>query len=101
MVMQLPFNLGDRHESLDNEIDRVLTEMNSATPGTQEYTNLMTHLERLNNVKQKNKLPRVSRDTWVQAGVSLFLGLAMLNFERTGVLTSKMKDYVPGFKNKS
>lgn len=99
--MQLPFNLGDRHEELDEEIARVLSEMNSVTPGTQEYANLITHLERLNNVKQKNKLPRVTRDTWVQAGVQMFLGLAMLNFERTGVLTSKMKDYVPGFKNKS
>jgi hypothetical protein len=74
---------------LDVQIERILDEMSSIDVSDEEYPQLITRLEQLYKLKDKQRPSRVSRDTlWTVAG-NLFGILLIVAFERTHVMTSK------------
>lgn len=74
---------------IDGLIDAVLDEMHKKGVLSDEYPNLMTFLERLHEIKAKQRRDVVSRDT-----LALILGnltgiLLIVAYEQKHVLTSK------------
>jgi len=71
------------------EQTRVLDEMASLDPRTDEYKDLLSVTERLNKVKPKKAEP-VSRDVIVTGLFNLGLGIGVMLFETKNVWTSKI-----------
>jgi len=76
----------DTKWTLQNEIDRVLEILKSASPSSKEYKQAAENLVLLMETKEKSK---VSVDTMVLAATNILGILLVLNFERLGVITSK------------
>lgn len=71
------------------EQTRVLDEMASLDPRSDEYKDLLSVTERLNKVKPKKADP-VSRDVIVTGLFNLGLGIGVMLFETKNVWTSKI-----------
>jgi len=84
-----PFRKEEDH-SLDAPIDAVLNEIQLYAPDTEEFANILGHLERLYRLKgENNPKDRLSRDT-----VAIVLGnlagiLVVVAYEQRHVMTSK------------
>ena len=87
--MRLPFR-NEEDPALDGQIDSVLESMAKEGVDSEKYPKLMSYLERLNKLKQQNKLPPVSRDTLVIVGGNFLLGLLVVMYERKDIWTSKV-----------
>jgi len=72
------------------EQTRVLDEMASLDPRSDEYKDLLSVTERLNKVKPKKADP-VSRDVIVTGLFNLGLGIGVMLFETKNVWTSKIQ----------
>lgn len=75
--------------SLDKLITRVTTEMQKKGPLHDDYPALLADLERLNEVKMKQKRPKFSWDTVILAGGNLLVVVAIAVYERSHVPSSK------------
>lgn len=79
----------EKKNPVDEQIDAVLSSMNGEGVDSDKYPKLMSYLERLNKLKQQDKLPRVSRDTIALIAGNL-LGIVMIvMYEQKHVMTSK------------
>lgn len=79
----------DKNPLLDAQIENVLTAMKDAGLLSEEYPKLMTNLERLYEIKVRERRDPVSRDT-----VALIMGnltgiLLIVAYEQRHVMTSK------------
>ena len=74
---------------LDEQIDAVLKSMTMATPESEEYDTLLKHLERLNELKTKQRRAPVSMDTLANVGGTLLGILMIVVYEQKHVWTSK------------
>lgn len=83
------FLTNEQTSPVDAEIDAVLGAMQKVGVDHEKYPQLMTHLERLYEVKAKSRAPRISRDVWVTAGANLLGILIIVAYEQKHVLTSK------------
>lgn len=83
------FFTNEQTTPVDGEIDAVLREMRNVGVNDEKYPSLMTHLERLNEIKAKHRRPSTSRDAWVTAGANLIGILIIVAYEQKHVLTSK------------
>jgi len=80
---------GPRPHYLDSLISRTTAELASIEPGTEEYSNTLSYLERLVKLKAEDKPERISRNT-----VAVVLGnlagiLLIVAYEQKHVMTSK------------
>lgn len=73
----------------DALIDAVLEEMHTVGVDAPEYQNLLTYLERLHEVKAKERRAPVSRDTMLLVGGNLMGILLIVAYEQKHVMTSK------------
>jgi hypothetical protein len=80
--------------AIQGQIDAVIEEMKQYGPTSPEYPTLMKHLEGLNDLMNAQRSKPISRDTMLIVGGNLLLGLLMLNYEKTGVITSKVQALV-------
>ena len=82
---------------LDHEVERALKELNGQKPGTDEYSNILAHLEKLH--KMQETPDRVSYDTMVATAANL-VGIALIiRHEHVNVITSKAMSFVPKLKS--
>lgn len=72
---------------IDPLIDAVRDEMHKVGVNSEEYPRLLTNLERLNEIKVKNRQDPVSRDTMAVVGGNLLLVLLMMAFESKHVMS--------------
>lgn len=76
-------------QPINDEQKRVLIEMASLDPRTDEYKDLLSVTERLNKVKPKTAEP-MSRDVIGTGLFNLALGVGVMLFETSHVWTSKI-----------
>lgn len=80
----------EKAAKVDPLIDAVLDEMNGAPgPNSSEYPQMMTYLERLYMLKDKEKPEAVSRDTIALIAGNLLGILIIVAYEKNNVMTSK------------
>ena len=79
---------------LDEPIAKVLTSMNTFSPEDPEYSALMTHLERLNEMKAQERRTRVSPDTIAIVAGNLLGILIIVAYEQKHVMVSKGLGFV-------
>ncbi len=87
MLRQLFSN--DTTTPVDALIDAVLEEMHRKGVLSDEYPSLMAYLERLNEVKAKERRTPVSRDTVALIAGNLMGILLIVAYEQKHVMTSK------------
>jgi hypothetical protein len=88
--MKTPF----KRSLLDLEIDRVIEKMSKIPPDSEDYLKAATSLKTLCDAKAIKAKASVSPDTWVLVGANLLGIVAILNFERTGIVVSKAVNFV-------
>lgn len=82
--------------SLDNEIERLLTELKDTDPSELKYATVSDQLVKLYKLKEVDSKERVSKDTMVAAGVNLAGILMVLHYEQAHVIASKLAaSFVP------
>jgi hypothetical protein len=76
-------------EHLDGLIERVVSDMELYGPDSEEYTNLVKHLETLNRMKASKWWTRLSWDTVLIVLGNLLGILIIVAYEERNVITSK------------
>lgn len=84
-------------KALDEEIIR-LTESLSTISTTEEYDNTVSNIKILCEAREKKDPASISTEMLIAVGANLLGLLVILNFERTGVVTSKALGFL--WKNK-
>ena len=79
----------DKTVPVDALIDAVLEEMHKIGVTSDEYQKMMTYLERLYEIKAKDRQPPVSRDTIAIVAGNLLGILVIVAYEQKHVMTSK------------
>lgn len=74
---------------VDSLIDRILEDMNNLDPGDSDYLTRMASLERLYELKAKDRREPIDRDVLVAVGGNLLAVLAIVAYEQKHVMTSK------------
>lgn len=87
--------LGLRDEpELNDAIDRLYASMATADPESDEYTSLLTNLERLYALRSGHRLKKVSPDTVLLVGGNIVAILIIVAAEQGHVLTSKALSFL-------
>jgi hypothetical protein len=91
----------NKPSALEDAIERLLAEMNSTDPISDEYGKLVERLDKLHKMKVSEKDPRsrVSADAILTVGANLAGIVLILGFERAHIITSKALGFV--LKSKS
>lgn len=81
----------DKRTNLEKEIDAVLDYMDNMSPDSEEYTTIVTNLERLYKAKADvdGRKRKISPDTILLVGGGILEILIILNYEKANVITSK------------
>jgi len=74
---------------LDAAIERVLEEMETVSPESEEYGRLLTQLTRLNNLKPKDDKSAVSGDVLVTGAFGFLNVLLIIAYEQKHVWVTK------------
>ena len=93
-MLKKQFTKKDKRTNLEKEIDRVIEQMSSTEPNTDEYKAISENLEKLYKAKAHERIRNVSPDTIaVIAGNLLGIGL-ILGYEKANVITTKALGFV-------
>ena len=80
---------GKKETQFDSEIERVLYELNGEKMGTDDYSKRLVYLERLAELRQKERPERISRDTYIVAGAGIIQVILIVFAEHNHVMVSK------------
>lgn len=80
--------------NIQEQIDTLLGEMKSYDGNSAQYDALLTNLERLYALEEPTKSKPVSKDAVLAVAGNLIGILAILNYERVNVVTSKALSFV-------
>jgi hypothetical protein len=80
--------------AIQAQIDAVHKEMTAYGPDSPEYPKFLEQLERLEKVKVEFKPKPIDRTQALQTTAMVLLGVGMLVYEKTGVITSKVQALV-------
>ena len=83
-----------KKKSIDKEIYSLLEIMNDMDPTTTEYGKITERLATLAEAASMKK-PKLSWDTIFVAGIGFAEVLVMLNYEKLGVISSKVLGRIP------
>lgn len=83
------FNRKKETTPVDEQIDAVLKKMKAVGVVHDDYPTLMRHLERLIDLKAKDRRERISRDTMALIAGNLMGILVIVAYEQKHVMTSK------------
>lgn len=75
--------------SIDLEVERLVSVLNSLQPGTKEYYSVSENLKSLCEARSKKKVGFIETTTIIMITADILELLLVLNFERYGVLTSR------------
>lgn len=84
---------------LDTEIDRAYRTLADNEVGSDEYETALDIVTKLHKVKAEDRNNSVSKDTMLAVGANLLGILIIINYEHTGIITSKAMSFVG--KNKT
>ena len=90
---------GRKTSKLDEQIDRLLLEMNDLEPNSQEYVKALVAVERLMKLQGEEHRAPVSWDTIAIIGGNLLGILIIVAYEQKHVVTSKALGMIPKAKN--
>src|SRR5687768_2493286 len=83
------FFTNENTTQIDPLIDAVLDEMHKEGPLTEEYQTLLKNLERLEELKARDRKKPASRDTiWMVCG-NIAIAVGLVVYEQKHVLTSR------------
>jgi hypothetical protein len=74
---------------LDKQIDAVLRRMSTLGVDSEDYSVLLSHLERLNTLKVSKRRVRVNPDTWALIAGNILGILVIVAYEQKHVMTSR------------
>lgn len=74
---------------LDKALDELILEMKTVVPGSQQHTEIVKSVEVLYKAKSHIKDRRINPDTALVVGGNIAGILAVLTFEKFGIITSK------------
>lgn len=89
MMFTKMFQANSNLEGLELTIDRVLEKLKITEPNSEDHAKLSKQLKELYECKATETPARITPDTLVSVGASLFGILAILNHERAHVVTTK------------
>lgn len=75
--------------ALDKEIDRLVRQLECTNPVEPDYTTIRDHVKVLCEAREKKNERAISTEALIGMGVNLLGLLFVLNFEKTGVITTK------------
>jgi hypothetical protein len=90
-----------RHSVVDEPIAKVLTDMNQYGPDSKEYSELVDHLERLMEMKAKERQSRISPDTMAIVAGNLLGILIIVAYEQKHVIRTSGMNFVMKVRNPS
>lgn len=76
-------------KAIDEEIERLSNQLKSINPVDDDYIVVAERLKILCEAREKKNSSDISSEAILSAAVSLIGLLVVLNFEKTGVITSK------------
>lgn len=85
----------EKNPNTDDIMLKVYLALQNAEPGTDEFNNLLDNLNALNKIKSTKDENKLSADAVIAAVSSLLGILAVLNYERIHVVTSKAFGMIP------
>lgn len=85
-----------KNDSLDVAIEEAYKSLGDYKEGSDLYMEILSVIEKLENLKQKRNSFKVSPDVMVSSVCSLLGILLILNYERTSIITSKAISFVKG-----
>lgn len=81
--------------ALETEIARVLKQMSTTSPNSEEYAAMADQLTKLHKLKEsESSHKRVSGDTLLTVAGNLLGIVAVINYERIHVITTKATGFV-------
>ena len=84
-----------RHQRmLESELDRALTRLKTEMPNSEDYTKMLSLVERLHDMLDEDKPEVVSKNTMLVVGGNLLGIIMILKHERLNVITSKALSFV-------
>lgn len=86
--------MSKKNEALDGLIQMLEAELAVTDPETEGYKNILERYERLTELRRKEVESRIDPNTFLVVAGNLVGVLAMLNFERLGVITSKAAGHI-------
>lgn len=79
----------EKNSVLDGTIDRIIRQMDTVMPDSEEYSKLLTNLERLMNLRSEEPRNRISADTLAIVCGNLIGILIIVSHERAHVVASR------------
>ena len=90
----MKFTMKDKRTNLEKEIDSILLKMKTLDVSSEEYSAAADNLGVLIDAQSKEKEHRASPDTIAVILGGLLQVILMLNFEKTGVISSKALGFI-------
>jgi hypothetical protein len=84
-----------KSDQLDEAIERVMLAMSHVDEDSEEYANLLGHLQKLSEVRTKIRSKPLSMDALVAAIASIVTVLFMVGYEHGHVIGSKAIGLIP------
>lgn len=81
-------------DTMDEEIIRLVKALSNMTPNDKDYATIVNNLKTLCEAREKKNDRVLSYETLLTVGVNLIGLIIILNFERTGVITSKAMSFL-------
>jgi hypothetical protein len=94
----LPLRRNTEPDALKVESDRVLRNMQDTVPWNEEYTTMVNHLSKLNEIKACQAKKTINPDTWAIIAANLLGIVLILHYERADIVTSKAIGFVSKLK---
>lgn len=76
-------------KALDEEIERLIIALSHEDPTSENYMKISDNLKVLCEAREKKNPLQINTDTLLAIGANILGLVIVLNFERTGVITSK------------
>ncbi len=87
------FTKKDRRTKLEKEMDTVFAKLETLDVTSEDYNKAVNSLERLNEMKSKDKI-KINPDVIITVAGSIVGTLLVLYFEKTDVITTKALNWI-------
>lgn len=84
-----------KRTDLDDQIDKVMSELDTMSPIENKYPEMLGYLERLIRLKNEERRDRISKDAILGVAGSLLGILIIVAFEQNHVIGSKGLGFIP------
>ncbi len=87
-------SLFKRESKFDQPIDAILVELRKENPESEKYSSLLVQLDRLTQLKDRERINKVSADTaWMVAGNLLGI-LVIVAYEQKHIMASRGMNFI-------